>query len=120
MRYAFIMFLLLLSVQSVPPSLLLANVEILKENEDPRIYSEGVLNSDYDDTTFDEALSCRNGNLVVIDSSRGDKAVVAYQGMNILTPQDIDVSASPNIEPLPFLSAVNETHFEVSFNCSCG
>lgn len=120
MRYSLILLLLVSSAQSVQPTLLLANIEILKENEDPMIYTEGVLNNDYNDVTFNEALSCRNGNLVIIDSSRGNKAIIAYQGRHALTPQEIDVSASPNLEPLPFLSAVNETHFEVSFNCSCG
>lgn len=120
MRYALILLLLVSCARSMQPTLLMANVEILKENEDPRIYSEGVLNNDYNDVTFNEALSCRNGNLVIIDSSRGTSAIIAYQGMQTLTPQEIEVSASPNIEPQPFLSAVNETHFEVSFNCSCG
>ena len=40
--------------------------------------------------------------------------------MQTLTRQSIEVRASPNTEPQPFLSAVNETHFEVDFNCSCG
>jgi hypothetical protein len=37
-----------------------------------------------------------------------------------LDTSSIFVSSSPNAEPMPYLASLNDTHFEIEFNCSCG
>jgi hypothetical protein len=68
MRYVLVLFLLLSAAvsQVMLPTLEIANREILKNNEETRVFTEGKLNDDYNAETFDETLSCRNGNLVTI------------------------------------------------------
>lgn len=42
------------------------------------ILINGNLNSEYDDSTFNQVLSCRNGNLNVIDVAKGEYLTVSY------------------------------------------
>jgi hypothetical protein len=70
--------LITIHAQTPPISLRVANSYILENNDDALIFSNGYLNSNYDDATFNEGLSCRNGNLNIIDVSRGETLTVAY------------------------------------------
>lgn len=68
MRYPLLCVLLALGLsQSLLPNLEVANSYMLKDSADARIYSNGKLSDDYNDATFNEVLSCRNGNLNIID-----------------------------------------------------
>ena len=53
------------------PTLRVANPEILASNSDPLIINNGNLSFEYDDSTFNQVLSCRNGNLNIIDVAKG-------------------------------------------------
>lgn len=99
--------LIIVCMQSLSPTLRVANPEILDGNQDLSIMNDGVLNSEYDDSTFNEALSCRNGNLNIIAVSKGDTLIVSYQGLGAITMDDIRIAASPNNQPLPSMADLN-------------
>ncbi len=57
--------------QPLLPTITIVNTDIIPWNGNNNVISNGILNNIYNDTTLEESLNCKNGDLTIIDNTNG-------------------------------------------------
>ena len=70
-------------VCSAGPTITVLNPDILQTEEKYIVMSQGELSEYFDDETFNHVLTCRNGGLQIIDSTKSSYMSLSYFGAAI-------------------------------------
>ena len=107
--------------QAILPTITIINNDILDNPEDNIVYLNGQLKDSYDDATFNQIMNCKNGNLNIINrnSSKldGQNLLVLLGGLPSAYQLNLTAHVSPNVDPQPFITVLNNTLISIDFNC---
>lgn len=106
------------SQQSLNPSISIINTNILTDPALAQVFDNGTLNHVFNDSTYNYVLDCKNGELTIINSSKGNNITFAYRGLGILDDTNTNIAVWPNNDPKPYLSFPIANTFILWFNCS--
>jgi hypothetical protein len=105
----------LLQVQG-QPVLVVWSTDMLDDAGKATVLTNGQLNGIYNDSVYNNAANCRNGDLLIINNSKGSVLTLLHANFPLFDPTNAYVRQSPNARPAPSLS-YNSTAINVTFNC---
>ena len=107
--------------QAILPTITIINNDILDNPEDNIVYLNGQLEDSYDDATFNQIMNRKNGNLNIINrnSSKldGQNLLVLLGGLPSAYQLNLTAHVSPNVDPQPFITVLNDNLISIDFNC---
>ena len=106
-----------IAAQEPKPNIVIVSEQMLEHPNKGLVYEAGKLCDDYNARILEDGLSCRNGNLEIINNTHGETLLFRYEGMPTFIGDGPTVHVTPHDSPHPEVSMVNDTHFELTFHC---
>jgi hypothetical protein len=93
MEFPFLMLALsaIAAAQSPSPSINITNTIILSDQDHFNVLINGSLNGYYDDTTYNQVLNCKNGQLIIINNTNGNTLEFSYRGLAPLDQNNTNI-----------------------------
>jgi hypothetical protein len=103
------------------PNISIINQDILDDPDDHLIIVNGVLTDAYNETTYNQGLNCKNGNLNIINRNHtnpnGSALILQLDGMPSPYQLNMTTSVQPNQYPHPTITIISPTIVSIDFNC---